>query len=365
MRECVVRRVTGRVAGDGGGFSLACVAREAHLTYIEPFLRGAVFGPGASVRCTERAYPADADPAGPPDPDSASAADLAGPADLTAWVQAGDDDGTAGGGWPADGSGLVLPLRVHMVADLGPAGPGISPRERKRQRRRVRDYRYDFAVTGRDADFEFFYDRMHVPTMRARHGEHARTLGRAQAFREVFRAGFLLLVRSGGQPVAGVLCRADGRTCHARLVGWLDGDPAHLRREAIKTGNHFLLAWAGRAGFTAVDFQGGEPFLTKGTFQSKRHLGARAVVPGTGLGLARVRLTAGRDTPALRDMLARNPALALADDGGLTAVYFADAARPPRLDIGYACPGIADHRVLRLDEFTAGHGIVALRGHGR
>lgn len=247
----------------------------------------------------------------------------------------------------------MLPLRVHMVADLDPGGgPGVSARERKRQRHRVRSYGYDFEISASDADFALFYDRMHVPTMQARHRDDARSTGRAEAYQALFLAGFLLLVRSGGQPVAGILCRVEGRVCHARLVGWLDGDPVHLRREAVKTGNHFLLSWARGAGFAAVSFQGGEPFLTKGTFQAKRHLGARAEVPGTALGRARVRLLPGRDTPALRDVLARNPAIELTAGGGLAAAYFADAARPPRLDIPYACPGIGAHRLIGLDEFT-------------
>jgi hypothetical protein len=189
--------------------------------------------------------------------------------------------------------------------------------------------------------------------MRARHRDDARTTGREQAYQALFRAGFLLLVRSHGQPVAGILCRVAGRTCHARLVGWLDGDPVHLRREAVKTGNHFLLGWARGAGLAAIDFQGGEPFLTKGTFQAKRHLGAAAVVPAAGLGRARITLRTGRDTPAMRDLLSRNPAIALTGDGGdLAAVYFTDAARPPRLDIPCSCPGIGAHRLIDLDKFA-------------
>ncbi len=335
----VVRRVTGRVPGDGGVFTLACVAEEGHLIYIEPFLRDAVFGRGAAVRCHEREL-ADGEGGG-------DDADLDG-ADLTVVADDWAGDASAGLG------GLVLPLRVHMVADLGPGGgPGISARERKRQRHRIRSFGYDFEISASDADFALFYDRMHVPTMRARHRDDARTTGRAEAYQALFRAGFLLLVRSGGQPVAGILCRVRGRVCHARLVGWLDGDPVHLRREAVKTGNHFLLSWARGAGFDAVNFQGGEPFLTKGTFQAKRHLGARAEIAATALGRARVRLLPGRDTPALRDILTRNPAIELTGGGGdLAAVYFTDAARPPRLDLPYACPGIGAHRLIGLDEFT-------------
>jgi hypothetical protein len=343
VRGRVVRLVTGRVPGDGGGFTLACVAEEGHLIYIEPFLRDAVFGRGAAVRCDEREL---ADGEGGGDGAYLDDADL-DDADLTVVVDDRAEDASTGPG------GLVLPLRVHMVADLSPGdGPGISARERKRQRHRVRSYAYDFEISASDSDFALFYDRMHVPTMRERHRDDARTTGRAEAYQDLFLAGFLLLVRSGGQPVAGILCRVQGRACHARLVGWLDGDPAHLRREAVKTGNHFLLSWARGTGFDAVNFQGGEPFLTKGTFQAKRHLGARAEIPGSALGRARVRLLPGRDSPVLRDILARNPAIAQAAGGRLAAVYFADAARPPRLDIPYACPGIEVHRLIGLDEFT-------------
>jgi hypothetical protein len=264
---------------------------------------------------------------------------------------------------------VVLPFRLHLVADLHDAGAlagrsaggsadppaGPSARERKRHRRRVRDYAYGYEVSHDPADFDWFYDRLHLPTMAARHGGRGRSVPKEVARRELFDSGLLFFVTSHHERVAAVLCHCDQarRLCNARLVGWLDGDDVHLQREALKTANHFLLQWARDKGFARVDFQGCEPFLSKGTFQSKRHLGVRVVEPPAPLNDLAVWLHVVNDVPAIRDFLVANPPVLLGARGELRPCYFFDAQRPPRLDLGAQCAGLAEATRMDLDALLA------------
>jgi Acetyltransferase (GNAT) domain len=245
---------------------------------------------------------------------------------------------------------VVMPFRLHLVADLDSAGRAEpSPRENKRQRRRVREYGYDYEVCRDPAAFAWFYDRLHVPTMQARHGVRQRTVPKDVACQELFENGFLFLVTAEGRRVAGVLCHIDPPgVCNARLVGWLDGDEVHLRREALKTANHFLLEWARETGFRRIDFQGCEPFLSKGTYQSKRHLGVRVVSAPPPMDRLAVWLYAAGDSVAARDFLVANPPI-LSTPLGFRPCYFHDRTRPVRADIAYGADGLTDAMYVNMD----------------
>jgi hypothetical protein len=326
----VARRTTGLVRGQP--FTVAYAGVESGLAYLESYLVDRVFQSAETTASAGSGLDADAD------------------ADLIVVAR------EAGDAVPAAGVRLgVLPLRIHLAVWLQdhPASGGPSPREVRRQRRRVRTYEYTYEVSRRDRDFDFFYDRMHAPTMASRHAYRARTVSRSDAFEALFADGLLFLVRSRGEPVAGVLCHVVGDVCNARLVGWLDGDPRYLHGEALKTANHFLIGWARAEGYRLLDFQGCEPFLRKGTFQSKRHLGTTAFLPDNPLGRVRVHLMAGRDSGPLRDFLVANPPIVVDGQGRLGAAYFRDRSRPPAVDVPHRCDGLDFVTTVDLDECFA------------
>jgi hypothetical protein len=315
------------------------------LTYVQPFVEDR-FGSGTVTARSHWQIPAATDPCALARERRADLVAVALPAGRVAIL-------------PTERA-IILPFRIHLVVDLtpGPAGEhrGPSASERKRQRQRVKRYGYAYELSRRPEDFEWFYERLHLPTMQARHGERARSLPRELARRDLFEAGFLLFVNAGQQRVAGILCHLDEArgVCNARLVGWLDGDPVHLEREALKTGNHFLLDWARSADLNAVDFQGCEPFLSKGTYQSKRHLGAAATAAPPPLDGLHIWIHAARDVPEIRELLVSNPPILTDEQGGFRAVYFHDTERPARYDIAYRCGGIHAAQLVDLDAFLAG-----------
>jgi hypothetical protein len=252
---------------------------------------------------------------------------------------------------------LTVPLRVHLVVEVDPDPDRtrllVSKRERSQFRR---DRERQHWVLERDESpeaFAFFYERMHTPTMAARHGERSRSEDAAVAYHEILRHGCLFFVTQDGRRVSGALCRwsPDRRTLTTRLLGVLDGDPQYYDSGAFKAVYHLLLDWASRHGVPRLDFFGTEAFISKGIFQWKRRLGAGVELPPNHFATKRLYLSVRHDTAAVRDLLVANPLLAFDHDGGLEPVYFTDAQRPPRLDLSARCPGVGEPRLIDLDQF--------------
>jgi hypothetical protein len=263
-------------------------------------------------------------------------------------------------------SALVLPYRVHLVVETG-SGPEIvrrriSRREREMFARNARVRSWSWEADSSSAAFEQFYERMHVPTMRRRHGERARSERREVADRCILRRGHLFFVVEGGRRVAGALCRWDDRggTLTVRLLGVLDGADEHYSSGAFKAVYHFLIDWAVRRGVQRVDLSGAEALLSMGIVQWKRRFGAAMVLPPNHFRDKRVWLHVARDSAAVRDFLAANPLVAMTADGALEAVYFSDGDRPARRDILGDFAGVRGSRVVDLDRFLgAGEGVPA------
>ncbi|MFH8987867.1 GNAT family N-acetyltransferase [Streptomyces sp. NPDC017940] len=262
------------------------------------------------------------------------------------------------------GHGAVLaPFRLHLVVDV-PATQEelqrlISKRERGQFRRDQRAHDWDLDEDPSPEALAFFYERLHTPTMRRRHGERSRTERFDVARHAVLPRGTLFFLRQADTRVAGVLCHwsKDRRTLTTRLLGVLDGLDEHYRSGAFKALYHHLLRWACDRGVPRVDFFGTEAFLSKGIFQWKRKLGARPELPPNHFSTKRVRVQATRDTPAVRDFLVANPLLRTGPQrrghgaGVLTPVYFTDDDRPPRLDLSSRCPGLPAPEIVHLDTF--------------
>ncbi|MFE7097362.1 GNAT family N-acetyltransferase [Streptomyces erythrochromogenes] len=253
---------------------------------------------------------------------------------------------------------LVVPMRVHFVIDFdgtGDAASRISKRERAQFRGALRRHAWTWAEEPAPEWFDRFYDRIYRATMQERHGARERTETKEVSYEVLFRRGRMFLLSEGSEPVAGALCHWDRRsgTLTLRLLGVLDGDQRHLDSGAFKAVYHFLIGWCAEHGVRALDFQGTEPFLSKGTYQWKRRFGTRVVLPPNHFGRKRLWFQVHRDTPEVRDYLVANPLLAENEDGALEAVYFYDAQRPARLDYAANSPGVSGVRHIDLDEFLA------------
>ncbi|MFI0983628.1 GNAT family N-acetyltransferase [Streptomyces sp. NPDC021093] len=251
---------------------------------------------------------------------------------------------------------LTLPFRVSLVVALGDGTDvlqRVSRKDRQQFARQQRSSRWTLEVADSDADFAYFYDRMHMPTMRARHGDSARSEGRATAHAEIYRKGALFFLRQSGERVVGALCRVQpaGRTLVLRLVGVADGDLAHYHGGTYTALFLYVLQWAARNGMARVDLGGCEPFISKGTFQFKRKLHPEVVLPANHFRHKRLHFTVVNDTEPVRRFLVENPVIALDAQNRLTAVYFNDSRRSGRTRLPWRTAGMASAVNLDLDTF--------------
>ncbi|MFI6226002.1 hypothetical protein ACIBCR_01640 [Micromonospora echinospora] len=253
---------------------------------------------------------------------------------------------------------IILPLRLNLVVRLdGDASPleRVSRTDRKLfVRRRRRDDLTLVRGTG-GADFDFFYDRMHVPTMRRRHGDAARSEPREAAYQCLFEHGVLFFVEEAGTRAGGMLCRLEpeARRLIVRLVGVLDGEDVHYSSALYMAMYILVLEWASDQGLAEVDLSVSEPFLSKGVLQFKRKLHPHFELPQNHLRNRRLWLQVQRDSAEVRDFLVANPLISIDADGQLEAVYFHDQQRPARQSLSCASPGISRATLVDLDAFLS------------
>jgi hypothetical protein len=253
---------------------------------------------------------------------------------------------------------VVLPFRINMMLDINAEAvhSSVSGNER-RQFAKLRRSRGWTCEVGTDLpDLQFFYRRMHLPTMASRHGEEARSTDWDIALHALFRHGLVLFVREGDRRVAGVLARLEdgGRTLWMRLLGVLDGAEEHYRSGAVKAVYYLTMEWAAEHGVTRVNFSGGDPFPGQGVYQFKRRLHPTVAHPKDHFRNRRVYLRATRDTPAVRDFLVATPMITVDGSDRIVATHFFDSTRPPRTDIRADGPGVHEARAIDLDEFLTG-----------
>lgn len=261
---------------------------------------------------------------------------------------------------PARQPTVVAPFRVGLVVHLDHDRAGatavparLSRKTRQQYQREQRTLDRSLEVAATRADFTFFYDRMHRPTMDRRHGAATRSVPPRTAWHSLFRHGVLFFLRERGERVAGMLCRLEPGALVLRLAGVLDGADSRYRSGTYVALYVSILEWAAREGLGRVDLSGAEPFLSKGIVQFKRKLHPHVAPPATHFAGKRLWLCVRRDTPAVRDFLVANPVLA-EGPGGLRATYFHDRDRPPRTGLRWQTGGVVDATEVDLDVFLKG-----------
>jgi len=197
---------------------------------------------------------------------------------------------------------FVLPEWIRCVYNLD--RPLKWTRSLKHSLRPVVNGETDHCVTGDLDTVRWFYERMHRPMLLVRYGGTARLFGREYVVRTV-RCGGLMLVRHRGRAVAGSTFEVFGDSLRVMFLGVLDADP-ELYREHVPTWVYYHLIELGRElGCRRVDFGGSRPVLTDGLTTHKLSWN---MVPATRPDSHYdVCLRVCRDTPAVRELLVRNP----------------------------------------------------------
>lgn len=249
---------------------------------------------------------------------------------------------------------LLAPLRLHLAVDVSRpyevVNAAISKRERWEFSRHSKDHTWQLHTTRSRRDLAFFYERMHLPTMLARHPEQVRSEPFAVA-EYLQRTGALFLLTDNGNPVAGALCQRRGPTLVTRLLGVLDGAAEHYDSGAFKAIYHHLTRWScDSPEFKLLDFFGTEAFFSKGIFQWKRKFNPKIMLPPNHFHSKRLLISLARDTPAVRQFMIHNPLFQMRGDESMQPVYFHDRENKPRLDISAKVENSTEPFLVSLDK---------------
>jgi len=254
---------------------------------------------------------------------------------------------------------VVLPQYVHHILDVRGDWQDVRGRFRKSTRqelRLTRKYGYRYEVSHDDRDFEFFYRDMYLPTMKIRHGDLASPMPVSEAH-QIFRHGFLFLVKRDGRRVCGSLCHVERDTIRYMIMGVIDGDGQIMREGAVGALNCLRIQWANQQGYKAVNFLGsGIPRLNGGMFQHKRKWGTAVSVPPH---LHRqIWIGVRQNTPAVSRFLKDNPFVVVDKNGELHGLVVVDdlhnvsAKDKEEWKKRYGTPGLSSLLIRSLDHFA-------------
>jgi hypothetical protein len=126
-------------------------------------------------------------------------------------------------------------------------------------------------------DFDIFYHRMHQPHIQKKFGDLSH-MDSLEEMKSWFLKGFLLLVLSGDQPIAGALCLVEGNALTFRRTGVLDGEESYIKMGAQLALYYFNILYAKDHGIEKVDTMKSRSILDDGVYRTKREWGA-AVLP--------------------------------------------------------------------------------------
>jgi hypothetical protein len=176
-------------------------------------------------------------------------------------------------------SGAVLPAFCRTILPVGPSfGEFIAslPKSASSDIKKIVSAGFESASSEDFFDFLLFYHSMYLPMLGARHREHSLYLS-FDALAEFFLAGFILFVKQGRSPVAGMLTIEQGRRVLGKTLGIAAGSAAHTRAGANSAVVYYLIKYAYENHLATVDFGYSSPFASDGVLKFKAKWGGRLV----------------------------------------------------------------------------------------
>ncbi len=170
---------------------------------------------------------------------------------------------------------------VRQVLDISRPMDDIAAGMNQNLRRNVRKMQetgFTCEYTQEPAKFDVFYYKMYRPYISARHGNRA-IVSKYYEKRHEFDRGGLMLVKHKGQLVTGMLYQIFGNTCRLGSMGVYEENSHLVNKGAIVALYWFMLDWARRQGFHALDFGTSRARLSDGVFNFKRQWGTSLQAP--------------------------------------------------------------------------------------
>jgi hypothetical protein len=220
-----------------------------------------------------------------------------------------------------------VPTWLRLEINLGDRNSIRRGREKyNRIGNALRRARFGFRRGASPADFAAFYDRMHLPYVRSRHGDGA-TVERPDEMLRELQSGAreLILVTLDGRDVGGGTVSFSRPTARFWHIGILEANAALVESGVADAIYHQVITLSRARGCKVLHIGHSRPFVSDGVFEYKRQFGAHAAaarVESEGS----VDITPLRFTPAVTHFLNRNPVVAIQPDGGYCFVGFVNGS---------------------------------------
>ncbi|MCL4493077.1 MAG: hypothetical protein M1510_14465 [Nitrospirae bacterium] len=170
---------------------------------------------------------------------------------------------------------------VRQIIDTSGTWDDVRKRFHRKKREISNNLAGKYGLSSRistdEKDFDFFYHRMFLPHIKKRFRDFS-VIDSYEEMKHFFAKGFLLLIMSGDQAVAGSLCLVKDLALVFRRAGVLDGNDDYIKGGAQMAIYYFQLRLAKEYNLGRMDAMSSRPFLDDGVYRTKREWGA-AVYP--------------------------------------------------------------------------------------
>ncbi len=210
--------------------------------------------------------------------------------------------------FPSCNPGLTIPCWFQSEIDISMPIEKLSKRKRRGFNdilRRIRKFNLSYEVTNNPRDFEHFYETMHVPYIKNRHGAESMFLSRKR-IQKIFKESTLILLKKDNEVIAGDLLEQTSRGAALRLTGIKDGNLDYLRYGAGVALYYFGILEAQKRGYKKINIGGTTPFLSDGLTRFKSFINAK-IVPNTYLSKKCLWMMFLKDSAALENFFVKNP----------------------------------------------------------
>lgn len=164
---------------------------------------------------------------------------------------------------------IIMP---HIISTLDISAPWKTiyakmKRIRKRNIRKIEKLPYTYEVTNEPHKLHYFYHKMYLPFISKRPPRISGFTSIVSA-EEIFSNGGLLLVKSNGKYVSGILYYIVNGTIHSALLAYKNGIDGQAAL-------YFLIQWAKKNKCTKIDYGTTPPFMNDGLYLYKRSWGMK------------------------------------------------------------------------------------------
>jgi hypothetical protein len=175
--------------------------------------------------------------------------------------------------------GTVLPSFCRSILSVGGSFDDYIeslPKSATSDIKKIISGGFEAAISRDFFDLLIFYHSMYLPMLGARHREHSFYLSFAE-IANYFNNGFILFVKRGRCPVAGMISVEHGGVIWGKVLGIAAGSAAHTQAGANSAVVYYLIKYAHDNRLGTVDLGYSSPFGSDGVLKFKAKWGARIV----------------------------------------------------------------------------------------